>query len=469
MAIKRKPNPEFKWYSEDFPEASTYGLFSYERWGETIDWDALSDQAKKIDSIVLLIDKYAFGTKLFAAYIDILEANMHVFDDLFYYLVGSRIGGEPDVEKFIWHGPLGEISSRLFFWILDYRDSVVQIHKQLLSVQNHIVRVLNLRVLEPISKIIAEEWSHGFYIKSHKDDPPDIIFTRDQAYSYATGAYAEKHQTKPLAHQILNVLNMLRNAIMVFGLDYDLPPECFPHLLKQYRESENGQNLIKAWERDFDCSRDRLLEKMEKLPDLKPWVHRYLHLQGDEEVAQKLFHDEDGCWLVDDKEYYSTKNWISILKVATILQVYDERQASGPSPRPEDGKARGERHSHFPFYIDKERGMRLLRALIEHFFIDATTDEASFLYLMGCVSEQPTGLKPIKWVKNKQLLREMLELTFQPLLDNKNLRKADLERLAPLCFVGKDDTPMRLAKRKDTPSTDSDELKKIFATILRPS
>lgn len=328
MGIKRNEMPQPKWYGDDFADASTCDLFSEDRWGISVEWEILLEQAKKIDSIVLLIDKYSYHSQLFLSYIDILEANLYIFDDLFYYLVGARIGNEPNPEKFIKSGILYEISSRLFFWNLDCHNSIIQIYKQLLMIQKHIVCFLNQRDFAALRGRIAEEWSHGFYLKSHKEDSLDLAFSKDRAHRYAITAYTGKILLKPLVDQFMNALNLLENAITVFGLNYDLPNNCFPFLLKQFRKSEIGQELVKAWTRDFNGSRDSLIAKMEKDLELNKWVHRYLHLQDREEIVEKLFHDEDGCWLVDDKEYYNTRNWINILKVATLLQEYDERQKS---------------------------------------------------------------------------------------------------------------------------------------------
>ena len=89
----------------------------------------------------------------------------------------------------------------------------------------------------------------------------------------------------------------------------------------------------------------------------------------------------------------------------------------------------------------------------------------SFLYLMGCTDERPSDISHIKWLKRKQLLREMLELWFNPLFEEKSFKKADMERKCPQIFVDKDNNKMELAKNKPYLSTDSDKLFKFFATL----
>lgn len=122
-----------------------------------------------------------------------------------------------------------------------------------------------------------------------------------------------------------------------------------------------------------------------------------------------------------------------------------------------------DRHAHFPPCIDENRGIALYRFLIQRGMIEATADEASFLYLMGCVADSPTNVKRIEWLANKQLLREMLEGASRLLLEGGNFKKSDIERLAPLCFT-QDGKPLNLAKSKPVPSIDSDALENFFAT-----
>jgi hypothetical protein len=68
---------------------------------------------------------------------------------------------------------------------------------------------------------------------------------------------------------------------------------------------------------------------------------------------------------------------------------------------------------------------------------------------------------PIKWLKNKQLLRE--------LMTNKIVRRdltiADVERLIPQNFIDKKNNPLSLAKNKTIASTDRDKLLKFLATL----
>lgn len=122
-----------------------------------------------------------------------------------------------------------------------------------------------------------------------------------------------------------------------------------------------------------------------------------------------------------------------------------------------------DRHAHFPPCMDEDRGIALHRFLIERGMIEATADEASFLYLMGCVACPPGEVKPVEWLATKQLLREMLEGATQTLLERGDFKKGDIERLAPLCFTRRGE-PLNLARPKSVPSLESDAMAKFFAT-----
>jgi len=119
----------------------------------------------------------------------------------------------------------------------------------------------------------------------------------------------------------------------------------------------------------------------------------------------------------------------------------------------------------FPPCRTYEQGNNTLRFLKEKQFIPENTDPISFLYLMGCTDECPSDISHIKWLKNKQLLREMLELWFNPLFEEKSFKKADMERKCPQIFVDKDNKKIKLAKNKHNLSMDEDELFNFFATL----
>lgn len=69
--------------------------------------------------------------------------------------------------------------------------------------------------------------------------------------------------------------------------------------------------------------------------------------------------------------------------------------------------------------------------------------------------------RPLKWIQNKQLLRELL--THDKIKGI--LTIAEIERQAPSIFIDNNNNKLNLAKNKKVPSTDSDNLSKILATL----
>ncbi len=119
---------------------------------------------------------------------------------------------------------------------------------------------------------------------------------------------------------------------------------------------------------------------------------------------------------------------------------------------------------HFPLNGQETEGTQLYEQLVRHHFISSNTELDCWLYVMGYTTQQPAEVKPIQWLKNVQLAQELLRGIFAGQLDNHELTMNRLMELTEQCFV-KDDKPLKLAKNKPVPSTDSD----LIQTILRPN
>lgn len=118
---------------------------------------------------------------------------------------------------------------------------------------------------------------------------------------------------------------------------------------------------------------------------------------------------------------------------------------------------------HFPYNKTKDEGVALYNFLTKYSYAKVPLD--SWLYLMGFVTEKPQKVVPITWLQTKEQLRTMLFLSFEQLINDNSVKKADLEKMVPLCFKDKDGNTMKLAKHKEEPSFGIDHLTKFF----RPS
>ena len=91
MGIKRNEVADPEWDEGDYAVRSKEDLFSEERWRKTVDWDIILKQAEKTRQASQMIDAAIYPSTVFFAAIDLLEANLYMIDDMFYYLTGLRM------------------------------------------------------------------------------------------------------------------------------------------------------------------------------------------------------------------------------------------------------------------------------------------------------------------------------------------------------------------------------------------
>lgn len=323
MGIKRNEVATPNWEPGDYALLDKDNLFSDKLWKRTIYWKLLLEQVKKTEEACQPIDRYIYPSRLFSAYIDILEANLYMLDNLFYFQTGIRIGDQR-------HSPsLLMASYSLRFWNMDSYKEIESIQEAINRMKKHLMVCLKQA---PLSEIADEIIKKSCYrIEWRKIDPADFDYNylKQPDYSYACDAFRDSETDKnALVEQFVRILNLLDNydkLLMFFTSDYIIGLLNFEDLKTSFRQSEKGQIFIKPWRRDFEGSRDSLISKMEKDPELGPWVNRYTHLRDDEDIIRLLFCDEYG-FAKNKEETFNTDNWIKLLTIAAILQEYDEQQ-----------------------------------------------------------------------------------------------------------------------------------------------
>jgi hypothetical protein len=118
---------------------------------------------------------------------------------------------------------------------------------------------------------------------------------------------------------------------------------------------------------------------------------------------------------------------------------------------------------HYTCSFTTDEAKRLYEGLTNNGFLPKETIYSHFCYVFGgtAISDNEKPFKPLKWLKNKQLLRELL--THDKI--KCTLSIAEIERQTPNLFIDEHNRPLSLANNKPVPSTDSDILKKILATL----
>lgn len=115
-----------------------------------------------------------------------------------------------------------------------------------------------------------------------------------------------------------------------------------------------------------------------------------------------------------------------------------------------------------PPYLNRERAVEIYNFLIRNGYIDQQTQADDFLYLMGVTATAPLKMKLVNWLNTVQQLRRMLELSFDEPLGRGSLKKAELERRAPYCFLNKGKKMKDLAKPTAEYSLELDKLEDFF-------
>ena len=189
----------------------------------------------------------------------------------------------------------------------------------------------------------------------------------------------------------------------------------------------------------------------------------------------KVLVDENGNTTVEGISGWN--RWLDFLTVIALVREYEQKCMSASCMMENTmivnkNAVNGIDHLRFPKCLSTENSISLYMLLKKDRFIDGNkTPLADFNYLMGAADQYttPGKPKPICWLKNKQMLREMLLLAFAPLINNGSTKKSIID-FAPHCFVDKKGKPQKLGKNDERQIVlqDINSLKSFFATITRP-
>lgn len=332
MGIKRNEIAEPQWNDRDYAMQSKHGVFSRECWNKTVKWKVLLEHVKRTKGICHLMFESTYPSSLFLAYIELLEANLYAYGDLFYWLTGLKVN-TLDYELF--HEALARIS----FWNMKCYKDLRQIQYELVEIETLFMECLKQ---EPLWDELKESpmWKSDDSLSDIREamDAPvswteEKGFARHYAFAYVRETYKvtevdETDLTQRIARifQLSDYFKAILGACGC-GFYYD-----FAGLLLSFRKSEKAQSrYIQPWRRYYHDTRDSLIEKMRHNPDLAPWVDRYICVEGDRNVIGRLFCEEpaDGVFFPlkeKDEVYYNPDNWLHILTIAAVLQEYDDQQ-----------------------------------------------------------------------------------------------------------------------------------------------
>lgn len=330
MAIQRNEAAEPQWNEWDYAERSKHDVFSRESWNKTVQWGVLLEHVKKTTGICYLMYENTYPSSLFFAHIDLLEANIYAFGDLFYWLTGLNAN---TLDMDLHHQAIMHIR----FWNMRFYKELRQIQQELQKINSLFIECLMQTPLW--DKLIeSPEWKNdgGFSGPLPLMDTSDWWteekeLARHRAFEYVQEIYKMPEADEAdFIQRIFKIFQRMNFFDGLLGSCGDCHCFMLGSLLSSFRESDIARSrYIKPWERYFSGTRDSLIDKMRNHPDLAPWVDRYLCIEGDPYVIGRFFYEEysDGefSFLREPPEdYYDPKTWLSILTIAAVLQEYDE-------------------------------------------------------------------------------------------------------------------------------------------------
>lgn len=364
MGIKRNEVAEPQWNDWDYAKIDKENLFSNNHWKRTINWNLLLEHVKNTENACQLVNGAIYPSRLFTAYIDILEANIHILNDIFYYETG--IPPKP-VNKDIW---FFQVIHCLRFWNMDWYKEMKMIYEGFYRIGNHLISSLEQKSLSEIADEVFKICKFAKSFQTTRQESCDYTYHR--AYSYAQDAYRDSETDKnALTDQIVYILKNIRSYTLfldyLLKINYDSFGNIqFKYLLEMFRKSRRADYFITPWRHDFMGSRDNLILKMEKNPELGPWVNRYTHLREgvDDDKAVQLFCDEFGN-VKNIEETFNTDNWIHVLTVAAILQEYDEQHDVSQHTATESDQTENDDLliKLSSFFIDEDTARRFLKQI----------------------------------------------------------------------------------------------------------
>lgn len=330
MAIKRNSDVVPSWGPFSYATLSKSDLFSKDRWKKTVEWNLLLEQTEQINYAINMLIKAPYPTRLFFRYIDILEANLHIFYDMFYYLTGGPLTDGIKLENLV--SMFDETWERLQFWNIDSHDTIMKIADSLAKSRNTFNNILQRDELREVRELLDSEY-YSYYEPAVEEINAKISPEDESVFCYIKEIYFEKEEDiSKLAKQIDLIITILeQDSEFMFQWAHGWYADCFlldefNSLFDKFTCSEKGKMIVQGWEHELNQTREKLVESLEREEKYRPWVHKYCHLADKKNIIHELFTSSESAIENDEDKLNNTDNWISILSIAAIIQEHDKRQ-----------------------------------------------------------------------------------------------------------------------------------------------
>ena len=84
---------------------------------------------------------------------------------------------------------------------------------------------------------------------------------------------------------------------------------------------------MKGWRKDMNLSREDFIEKLESVPEMKPWVRGVVAVLEEKQHIRSLFSKADTPYEIDIEKCSNVRGWMTVILIVALLQEYEGEQA----------------------------------------------------------------------------------------------------------------------------------------------
>ena len=326
------PNEEThsEWIINKIKNRYPNAIFAPERWNQTIDWDGIEKQVNHIDTLATYMEEHEIPPLLYKTYIDLLHTNLQVLRDIFFVNTGfyldtmerGEVQSKEDFKKLrFWTlrdievtTRLGEVFERLLLYKRLYRNygdedfdgAWDEVEEKLKGADSD----------DEFKRIIGQEKFRN---------------TKPWCMTYALAPYENREgvDSTSTISQCLCVSLYIHSFFSLFfqlSVIYQIEEESLSELVDELTQSEYGQYRMKGWRKDMNVSKNEFINKLESVPELRPWVRGVVAVLEEKQHIRSLFSKENNPHEIDMAKCTNINNWINVIVIAALLKEYDNEQ-----------------------------------------------------------------------------------------------------------------------------------------------
>lgn len=318
-----------EWMIDTIKKRHSDNIFSMERWNQKIIWEDIEKQANHVDVLVTYLKEHKMPPLLFKYYIDLIHTSLQVLRDIVFVNTGFYL--DPMAP--------GEISEqegfkKLRFWTM----GDLEVTGRLCNTFERLVKY-SLKIKEPEENYGTwkeiEKRLKGTYSQNRTEQvlgESKFNNTTSWCMDYAFAPYEYREGVWNFGNRIQ--LDQVRLYIdgffsLFFQLSvvYQIEEESLPELVDEMKRSEYGENRMKGWRKDMNLSREDFIEKLESVPEMKPWVRGVVAVLEEKQHIRSLFSKADTPYEIDIEKCSNVRGWMTVILIVALLQEYEGEQA----------------------------------------------------------------------------------------------------------------------------------------------